>query len=176
MSNKYEEVILIPIDFSPISEEAVIYASRLSLCMKIPLRLLHVVHDPSDSPSYYHPKEDREMLNNINEVASEMMSDFIAQLNESCDDFKRAKKLSPLVIDGVPVSKILEVIENTRPTMVVMNSHGRTNLAHVILGSKTEQIMRLSPVPVTIVKSKERQHSLYKTLMKMIEAYSEAEL
>ena len=37
--------------------------------------------------------------------------------------------------------------------MVVMGSQGRTGLDHLLLGSKAEQVVRLSPVPVLIVKA-----------------------
>jgi len=37
--------------------------------------------------------------------------------------------------------------------MVVMGSQGRTGLKHMMLGSKAEQVIKLCPVPVTIVKS-----------------------
>jgi nucleotide-binding universal stress UspA family protein len=36
--------------------------------------------------------------------------------------------------------------------MIVMGSVGRTGLSHIMLGSKAEQVVRLSPIPVTIVK------------------------
>jgi len=41
--------------------------------------------------------------------------------------------------------------------MIVMGSQGRTGLAHALLGSKAEQVVRLSPIPVTIVKSNKKQ-------------------
>jgi len=37
--------------------------------------------------------------------------------------------------------------------MIVMGSQGRTGLAHALLGSKAEQIVHLSPIPVTIIKA-----------------------
>jgi nucleotide-binding universal stress UspA family protein len=41
--------------------------------------------------------------------------------------------------------------------MIVMGSKGRTGLSHILLGSKAEQIVRLSPIPVTIVKAQTEQ-------------------
>jgi nucleotide-binding universal stress UspA family protein len=53
---------------------------------------------------------------------------------------------------GLPVNRILEMIKITKASMVVMGSQGRTGMQHIMLGSKAEQIVRLSPVPVMIVK------------------------
>jgi nucleotide-binding universal stress UspA family protein len=38
-----------------------------------------------------------------------------------------------------------------------MGSQGRTGLSHVLLGSKAEQVVHLSPIPVTIVKNKHKK-------------------
>ena len=49
--------------------------------------------------------------------------------------------------------RILEVIDKSGTSLVVMGSQGRTGLDHLMLGSKAEQVVRLSPVPVMIVKA-----------------------
>jgi universal stress protein A len=43
--------------------------------------------------------------------------------------------------------------------MIVMASQGRTGLAHVMLGSKAEQVVRLAPIPVMIVKDEKKPKS-----------------
>ena len=48
---------------------------------------------------------------------------------------------------------VKEMAEKTDACMIVMGSQGRTGLAHVLLGSKAEQVVRLAPKPVTIVKA-----------------------
>jgi len=50
------------------------------------------------------------------------------------------------------VNRILEVAEQNHARMIVMGSQGRTGLKHALLGSKAEQVVHLSPIPVTIVK------------------------
>ena len=53
-------------------------------------------------------------------------------------------------------SRILQLVEKLKPSMVVMGSEGRTGLGRALLGSKAEQVVRLCPVPVTIVKQREQ--------------------
>jgi nucleotide-binding universal stress UspA family protein len=57
-----------------------------------------------------------------------------------------------MLVKGLPVNRILEIAEKSNSRMIVMGSQGRTGLSHIMLGSKAEQVMRLSPIPVTIVK------------------------
>jgi nucleotide-binding universal stress UspA family protein len=56
------------------------------------------------------------------------------------------------LVVGLPVTRILEVVDRFKPFLVVMGSEGRTGLSHMLLGSKAEQVVRLCPAPVTIVK------------------------
>jgi nucleotide-binding universal stress UspA family protein len=57
-----------------------------------------------------------------------------------------------MLVVGLPVGRILEVAEMVTASMIVMGSQGRTGLDHLLLGSKTEQVVRLSPIDVTVVK------------------------
>jgi nucleotide-binding universal stress UspA family protein len=58
------------------------------------------------------------------------------------------------LVVGLPVTRILETAARVKAGMIVMGSQGRTGLAHALLGSKAEQVVRLAPIPVTIVKAK----------------------
>ena len=52
------------------------------------------------------------------------------------------------------MTRILEVAEKLEAIMIVVGSQGRTGLPHLLLGSKAERVAQLSPIPVTIVKSR----------------------
>lgn len=56
---------------------------------------------------------------------------------------------------GHSVDEILRAIDEYKPDLVVMATHGRTGVRHVLLGSVTERIVRLSPVPVLTVRGVE---------------------
>jgi len=146
--------ILVPVDFSPHSEDALLFAADLAHRLDTPLIILHVVHDPGESPGYYTQK-DPEHPHRIADIAAEMMAEFINRIaNENPGQSNIAQAKTEL-ITGLPVSRILEVAEQCNPQMVVMGSKGRTGLTHLLLGSKAEQVVRLCPTPVTIVKKKD---------------------
>jgi nucleotide-binding universal stress UspA family protein len=67
---------------------------------------------------------------------------------------KALEQAEPMLVVGLPVARILEVAKKIEPSMVVMGSQGRTGLKHVLIGSKAEQVVRLCPVPVCIVKTR----------------------
>ncbi|HEX9844699.1 MAG TPA: universal stress protein, partial [bacterium] len=56
---------------------------------------------------------------------------------------------------GHSVDEILRVIDEYKPDLVVMATHGRTGVRHMLLGSVAERIVRLSPVPVLTVRAAE---------------------
>jgi nucleotide-binding universal stress UspA family protein len=70
---------------------------------------------------------------------------------------KAIKTAQTELVTGLPVNRILEVAEQSHARMIVMGSQGRTGLSHVLLGSKAERVVHLSPIPVTIVKNKHKK-------------------
>ncbi len=145
--------ILVPVDFSSHSELALLKGCELAECMKLPVIVLHVVHDPADMPGYYMNLTEKKHLVRMEDAASEMFEGFINATMKRHPKVKTLKKIETMLVVGLPVTRILQVVEKTGASMVVMGSQGRTGLKHMMLGSKAEQIIRLCPVPVTIVKS-----------------------
>lgn len=154
-SNKVStKPVLIPVDFSPSSEAALVLGCQLGSAMKVPVCVLHVVHDPGDAPGYYHQVEGREgELRRLEDLARDMFEKFMLKMAAKHPNLKELKRATTKLVVGLPVTRILEVVERLQPCMVVMGSAGRTGLSHVLLGSKAEQVVRLCPVPVTIVKA-----------------------
>ena len=81
-----------------------------------------------------------------------MFDKFLARTRKRLPDNRRLRRSKTLLPTGLPVTRILEVVTRLQPWMVVMGSKGRTGMAHVMLGSKAEQVVRLCPVPVMVVK------------------------
>jgi nucleotide-binding universal stress UspA family protein len=59
-------------------------------------------------------------------------------------------KAEALVLEGPVLEMLLEAIEQSRVTIVVMGSHGRGVLARALMGSTTDGLLRRSPVPVVV--------------------------
>jgi len=146
--------ILVPVDFSPCSEEALLYAAELAGTLQFPLIVLHVVHDPGQAPGYYTMKGRKKQLRRMEDVAAEMMEEFMLGMKRKHPDQPALESAESSLVVGLPVTRILETAAKVKAGMIVMGSQGRTGLAHVLLGSKSEQVVRLSPIPVTIVKTK----------------------
>jgi nucleotide-binding universal stress UspA family protein len=56
------------------------------------------------------------------------------------------------VLDGNAVDEILTAARDTKRSLIVMGTHGRTGLAHLLIGSVAERVVRHSPIPVTTVR------------------------
>ncbi|MCP5406338.1 MAG: universal stress protein [Chromatiaceae bacterium] len=147
-----DKPLLVPVDFSPHSEAALLKACELAACMKSPILVLHVVHDPGDMQGYYKRTTKKKQLVRIEDIAQEMLDEFIDSLKKKYPKIKRLENVEKVLVVGLPVTRILEVAQKKDVAMVIMGSQGRTGLEHILLGSKAEQVVRLCPLPVTIVK------------------------
>jgi nucleotide-binding universal stress UspA family protein len=145
--------ILVPVDFSSHSAAALQHACELAACLHCPIAVLHVVHDPAEMPGYYSKFTKKKNLVRIEDLAREMFDDFIREFKTNHPGLKVLKKADVLLVLGLPVTRILQMVERLHASQVVMGSQGNTGMKHLLLGSKAEQVVRLAPVPVTIVKA-----------------------
>lgn len=146
------KLILVPIDFSAHSSRALTFASELAEALEATIIVLHVVHDPGEMPGYYSKLIKKKRAGRIQDTAAHVFEEFMDDMAEEYPDLEPLERAEQLMVVGLPVTRILEVVETVRPFMVVLGSQGRTGLKHVLLGSKAAQIVQLSPVPVTVVK------------------------
>lgn len=150
---KHSSPILVPVDFSPASEAALVWAADMAACKNTTLVMLHVVHDSGESPGYYAVKGRKKQLHRMEDTAEDMLDDFHKKMIKKYPDLLMLKHAELKLVVGIPVTRILEIIKKIDPLMVCMGSQGRTGLGHLLLGSKAEHVVRLSPVPVAIVKA-----------------------
>jgi nucleotide-binding universal stress UspA family protein len=144
--------ILVPVDFSAHSAASIEHAALLAECMQSPIAVLHVVHDPGDAPGYYQVKGRKKQLRRLEDVAREMLDEVMDNKAKRHPKHVPLGQAKRLLVTGLPVTRILEVAEKLKPSIVVMGSAGRTGLSRMLLGSKAEQVVSDSPYTVTIVK------------------------
>lgn len=159
--------ILVAIDFSPTSDTALRVAAELAEAMKLPLVLLHVVHDPAHAPGFYSAPDDAEhkvrkkdvkrwekRARTIRDAAEDMLRAFLDARRASSPGREVLDRADLVLVVGTPASRIVEVAREQRAKMIVMGTRGRSALSGILLGSNANRVVHLSTVPVTLVKSK----------------------
>ena len=155
---KDKTILLVPVDFSSFSEETLVFASELAKCLSAQLLVLHVIHDPAEAPGFYAQKgKKKKFLKSMEEAAEEMMEEFLLKMRQAYPDQAPIEKAKPLLVVGTPVTRIVEVAEKKQAGMIIIGSHGRTGLAHLLVGSKVQRVIQLSPIPVTVVKTPKKK-------------------
>ena len=149
-----KDILLVAVDFSPYSEQALFFAGQLAEKLKAQLLVLHVIHDPAEAPGFYAQKgKKKKFLKSMEEAAEEMMEEFLLKMRQAYPDLVPINTAKPLLVVGTPVTRIVEVAEKKQVSMIIMGSHGRTGLAYLLAGSKVQGVVQLSSVPVTVVKT-----------------------
>ena len=144
--------VLVAVDFSPDSEAALVWACGFAHCVDAGLVVLHVVHDPGDAPGYYRMGE-QDLLRPMEDVAAEMLEHFLEDFAKKHPDLEAAKNAESVLVKGIPATRILETAKTKGARLIIMGSRGRTGLPHLLLGSKAQRVVQMSPIPVTIVKT-----------------------
>jgi universal stress protein A len=137
--------ILVPTDFSPSSYVAFKPAVEIAKRFKAKIFLLHVAEEV---PVYAY-----RMGISQEEFSERFLTQAAAEMR------KAAKRLGDpqaelLVRKGTAQREIISVVKEKRIDLIVMGTHGRTGLAHAVVGSIAEKIVRLAPCQVLTVKPK----------------------
>ena len=141
------EKILVATDFSEYSEEACEYAITLAKKFNASLTVLHVINEPVDLRGFYVPHITFEQLEKeISEGAVKMLDKFCSENMGEFADYET------VVTTGVPYEEIVRIAEEKAVSMVVIGTHGRTGLDHLIFGSTAERVVRTSHCPVLTIR------------------------
>jgi nucleotide-binding universal stress UspA family protein len=139
--------ILVPIDFSASADQALDYA--MSLAGKLPARLtlLHVIHMvPLGLAEGGAP-----LPHTYIETLEAEVRQSLATYNKRVTDAGTACEV--MVLHGIPFQSIIDVARDEQVDMIIMGTHGRTGLGHLLLGSVAEKVVRLAPCPVLITRA-----------------------
>lgn len=142
------ERILIPIDFSEHSRQALAYGVELAWHYGAEIQLVHVVETPIYPAFYGHDQlVAPATLPHVRAGAEEELTKW---LNEAA---KADTKGSVHVIEGKAADAITKFAQENSTNLIVLSTHGLTGLAHVMIGSVTERVMQAAPCPIWTVKS-----------------------
>lgn len=144
--------VLVAVDFSEDSKAALLWAARQASLEKVPLVVLHVVHDPASSPGFYRDP-DEDTLRPMTARAEEMLDAFLEETRSEHGDLASLASAETKLVPGLPAGRIIEVAEDINARVVVTGSRGRTGLHAILLGSVAERVVQICKVPVVVVKS-----------------------
>ncbi len=142
--------ILYPTDFSDISKNAIAWAVSLASLYHAKLLLMH-------AEDQLHGFDQYQILALApQEIAEKMVKQAKEELSNIARSIKKDIKVNTIVKQGKAFVEIIKTAEEQNIDLIVMASHGRTGLSHVMIGSVAEKVSRKAPCPVLIVREKER--------------------
>ncbi len=144
--------VLVAVEFSNGSEAALRWACGYAKAVGAPLEVLHVIHDPADSPGTYKP-DDGDPLEPIADVATRRLVAFMDRVGRQDPQLSGLGAAKPLCVEGLPAPKILEVARARGARLLVLGGRRRNGLGRLVHGSATARIARDAELPVTIVKA-----------------------
>ncbi|MCA9540337.1 MAG: universal stress protein [Myxococcales bacterium] len=140
--------ILIPVDFSDCAHAALVYGARLARAVDAEVEILHVYEPPyyvGDLLVQLPDNPAQTVHEYVREEAAKMLDEMLAKV-EVLDGLPHTRRL----LAGVPHKAIVE--QSRGADLVVMGTHGRSGLAHLLMGSVAEKVIRQAPCPVLVIR------------------------
>jgi nucleotide-binding universal stress UspA family protein len=147
------KTILVPTDFSEASEAALEYAKGLAAAFGASIHVVHVTEDllaHAWSAEVYVAS----MPNLREEIDREARERLAAMLT---DAEREQFRVTATVIAGNPFLEVVRYAKANSVDLIVMGTHGRGPIAHMLMGSVAEKVVRKSPCPVLTVRSAQHE-------------------
>lgn len=136
-------LILVPIDFEDASKKALDMALELAAPLNAHVVALHITRPAVARPGEL-PSSLLERLRDETHAAAERELETLVH---------RIADLKTILRAGDPDDVILSAIDDLKPSLVIMGTHGRRGLRRLLLGSVAEYVLVRSPVPVITVRA-----------------------
>ncbi len=144
------KLILCPVDFSDTSAHALETAIELATQLDAKIHLVHVYQ----YPAFSMPEADL-----ATPIDLSLQDDYVERLKQQLEDLRNKYSDSSISVgstltEGVPYVEIVETAKEINADLIIIGTHGRTGLSHMLLGSVAERVVRSSLVPVLSVPDK----------------------
>jgi nucleotide-binding universal stress UspA family protein len=144
------KTILVPSDFSECSQAALRYGLELARRFDARLHLLHVVQDPLTQP-WAAEGFSAPVFEVVEDWRSEARERLAAEVPAA-----DAPRVTVAATIARPFGEILRYAAEYNVDLIVMGTHGRGGMTHLLLGSIAEKVIRRSPCPVLTVRHPQR--------------------
>lgn len=139
--------LLVPVDFSPVSLEALATARDLAKTTGASLHLFHSVDDVAWRYLGYPLESLAQVQTTVTDSANEQLRELALQ-----EQREGLTVETTLVISTRPASAIVEFAREHAIDLIVMGTHGRGAMLRMMLGSVAEHVVRTAPCPVMVVR------------------------
>ena len=140
------KTILVPIDFSDCAPRVVEAAAAMARAFSAKLLLLHIA---AAEPEFIGYKPGPQ---SVRDSVARELADEHRRIHDISQELEASGiSVTPLVIQGYPVEKIIEEATRQNADLIVMGSHGHGLLRSLLVGSVTEGVMRNASCPVLVV-------------------------
>jgi nucleotide-binding universal stress UspA family protein len=146
------KTVLVPTDFSEASESALRYGKAMAEAFGASLHVVHVMED-----LLAHAWAAEVYVSSMPQLRDEIEKESQQRLGTLLTDGERkALRAETALLAGNPFLEIIRYAKTHGVDLIVMGTHGRGPIAHMLLGSVAEKVVRKSPCPVLTVR--EAQH------------------
>ncbi len=151
--------IVVPTDFSEFSRLALDYAITIAQTFKATIFLIHVTPEKElDSirqiSPYLEPGKIEELLKGRESEDRKQLNEFIPP------EKKEGIKTEAIHRVGTPFLEIIKVAKEKEADLIVMATHGRSGLSHILFGSVAEKVVRKSTCPVLSIRPPEHEFNM----------------
>ncbi len=152
--------ILVPTDYSKGAEKAGFYGISLAKQFDAKLHILNVIDERLIDAAFFDniaAEHEKMKLHKVREKTSwRRMEELRKKLTEKAPDVRILEK----IIRGIAFVDIVQYAQGHAIDLIVMGSHGKSNLINMLLGSTTEKVIRKAPCAVLAVRPQERDFVL----------------
>ena len=140
--------ILVAVDFSPVSANALRHAASLARQLDASLDVFNALQlTDIEFLVNASAEHEQEVIQSSLEKRKAELSKFVGQNAAGLKDVKES------VLPGSPIELVNEVAKKNHADLIVIGTHGRTGLKHLLVGSVAESVLRQADVPVVCIRS-----------------------
>jgi nucleotide-binding universal stress UspA family protein len=137
--------ILFPVDLSEASPKVVPYVRAMAEKFEAEVHLLFVARILQHFTSIYVPHP------SVSKFEQELIGGAEKKLQEFTEEYFENVPCQGRVILGDAAQEVLNYVQSESIDLIIMGTHGRKGLEHIIFGSVAERVVKNSPVPVLTV-------------------------
>jgi nucleotide-binding universal stress UspA family protein len=141
--------ILVPVDFSEYTDEILEYATEIARKFGASLHLIHVI----PTMDYFTPYESFITPENVEAAQQAIAADVKKHLEETAGRISGIAA-TKAVLTGAAFVEITQYAESEGIDLIVMGTHGRGGIEHLLLGSVAGRVIRRAPCPVLTIRPK----------------------